>query len=486
MDSLGSENNYKNILKGTMAFGGVQFFQIIINLIRGKFVALFLGPHGMGISSLYNVAGNTLCQFASLGLNLAIVKEIAVNKEDKESLTRIVALSRKLILSTAILGALICIIFSPLLSKLTFGTSEYTFGFMALAIMVFFSVLGNGEMSILQGLHYVRPLSLASLIGACIGLIGGVPLYYFYGTSGIVPAMIILSVSMFIFYYYSIHRNISFDKVKIIIKDNKEIIRNLISMGLTLLAGAMLGTVTNYALNSIIRILGSIENVGLFQAANSVTNQYVGMIFTAMALDYFPRLTAASNDNVKMCEIVNRQIEIVLILISPLVCILILTAPFIIQLLLTDSFYSILPLMRWMGLGIIFRALSFPMGYISFSKGNKKLFLWIEGITGNAFNLIIGGLMYYLFGLIGLGISIVIVYIIMTVIYYLTNHHYYNYNIDLRIIKDSLMFISPVVLVFIASFIEINWLSYSIMGIISILISIISIGKLKKIFMKNR
>lgn len=138
MNSLGGENNYRGIIKGTVAFGGVQFFQIIVNLIRGKFVALFLGPNGMGISSLYNVAGNTLCQFASLGLNLAIVKEIAVNKENKESLAKIVTLSRKLILCTAILGAFICIIFSPLLSKLTFGTTGYTMGFIALSIMVFF------------------------------------------------------------------------------------------------------------------------------------------------------------------------------------------------------------------------------------------------------------------------------------------------------------------------------------------------------------
>ena len=482
MNSLGGENNYRGIIKGTVAFGAVQFFQIIVNLIRGKFVALFLGPNGMGISSLYNVAGNTLCQFASLGLNLAIVKEIAVNKENKESLAKIVTLSRKLILCTAILGAFICIIFSPLLSKLTFGTTGYTMGFIALSIMVFFTVLGGGEMSILQGLHYVKPLSFASLIGASVGLIAGVPLYYFYGIGGIVPAMIILSVSMFVFYYYSIRRNIKFDKIKIIIKENKESIKNLISMGLTLLAGAMMGTVANYVLNNIIRIFGSIENVGLFQAANSIANQYVGMIFTAMALDYFPRLTAVSNDNTKMRVVVNRQIEVVLTLIAPIVCLLILTSPLIIQLLLTDSFYPILPLMRWMGIGIIFRALSFPMGYISFSKGNKKLFLWTEGILGNTFNLIIGGTMYYIFGLIGLGISIVVVYIIMNILYYLTNYHYYNYSIDLRILKDSFIFIFLPILVFVGSFIKIIWLSYFIMGVMSIFMCFISFRKLRRMF----
>ena len=206
------------------------------------------------------------------------------------------------------------------------------------------------------------------------------------------------------------------------------------------------------------------------------------MIFTAMALDYFPRLTAVSNDNTKMRVVVNRQIEVVLTLIAPIVCLLILTSPLIIQLLLTDSFYPILPLMRWMGIGIIFRALSFPMGYISFSKGNKKLFLWTEGILGNTFNLIIGGTMYYIFGLIGLGISIVVVYIIMNILYYLTNYHYYNYSIDLRILKDSFIFIFLPILVFVGSFIKIIWLSYFIMGVMSIFMCFISFRKLRRMF----
>ncbi|MFK1880757.1 hypothetical protein ACIXEK_02480 [Bacteroides fragilis] len=43
------ESGYRTILKGTAIFGGVQVFNIVINLIRGKLVALFLGPEGMGI-----------------------------------------------------------------------------------------------------------------------------------------------------------------------------------------------------------------------------------------------------------------------------------------------------------------------------------------------------------------------------------------------------------------------------------------------------
>ena len=68
-------DTYKSILKGMSFFGGAQVFQILINLVRGKFVALLLGPEGMGISSLFAASSNTIQQLAILGLPTSIVKE---------------------------------------------------------------------------------------------------------------------------------------------------------------------------------------------------------------------------------------------------------------------------------------------------------------------------------------------------------------------------------------------------------------------------
>lgn len=81
MPTKKTDNSYRNILKGISVFGGVKVFEIVINLIRGKFVAMFLGPDGMGINSIFTSSANTLSQFSSLGLNLAIVKEVAEVKE---------------------------------------------------------------------------------------------------------------------------------------------------------------------------------------------------------------------------------------------------------------------------------------------------------------------------------------------------------------------------------------------------------------------
>ena len=374
------ENSYRSILKGTSFFGGVQVLQILITLVRGKFVAMFLGPEGMGISSLFTTSSNTLQRFSSLGLNLAIVKEVAAKSDNTDRLPTAIAVARKLITATSIAGALLCILFAPLLSRITFGDTGMEWQFMLLGIVVGLTVAFNGKLSILQGFHEVKRISLASLVGGVTGLAVGVPLYYFFGTKGIVPAMIALALAMYVFYSLSLRKAVTVEHVKFSWQTHKPIVRKLVTLGLLLMTNDLIASLVQYLINVFIKYEDSDVAVGLYQAANSITNQYTGMVFAAMAMDFFPRLSKAASDNRLMRDVVNRQSEIVAIIIAPASILLILTSPVLIHILLTSKFMPASPLMRWMGLGILFRALMVPMGYISFAKGNKKLFFWLEGI----------------------------------------------------------------------------------------------------------
>ncbi len=432
---MASENSYKNILKGTSMFGGVQVFQILINWVRGKCVAILLGPDGMGMASLFTSSSNTIQKFASLGLNLSIVREMADNSRDKESASRFIGLSLKILAATSILGALICILFAKPLSRLTFGSPDMSWQFMLLGIAVAFGIAGTGILSILQGLHEVKRLSKASIVGALTGLFIGVPLYYFYGNSGIVPAMVALSIAMFIFYLISLRKSIDYTPLKSFTREHFPTIKRMIGMGVILMASDLIGTSITYGINIFIRTLASDIEVGLYQAANSATAQYSGMVFTAMAMDYFPRLTKASNDNTLMHSIVNRQTEIVALIIAPAACLLIITAPLVIQVLFTKEFDPILPLMRWMGLGITLRALMMPMGYITFAKDNKKAFFALEGLFGNILTLLLSCLGFYFFGLIGLGYAFLADNAVCLIVYYFVNHRLYGYRLSREALK---------------------------------------------------
>ncbi len=476
---MASENSYKNILKGTSMFGGVQVFQILINWIRGKCVAILLGPEGMGIASLFTSSSNTIQKFASLGLNLAIVREMADHSRDTDSASRFIGLSLRILAATSLLGAIICILFANPLSRLTFGTSDMAWQFMLLGIAVAFGIAGTGILSILQGLHEVKRLSKASIVGALTGLFIGVPLYYFYGNNGIVPAMVALSIAMFLFYFLSLRKSITYQPLKSFTQEHTPIIKRMIGMGIILMASDLIGTSITYAINIFIRNMASDIEVGLYQAANSATAQYSGMVFTAMAMDYFPRLTKASNDNSLMHTIVNRQTEIVALIIAPAACLLIVSAPLVIQVLFTKDFDPILPLMRWMGLGIALRALMMPMGYITFAKDNKKAFFALEGIFGNFLTLTLSCIGFYLFGLIGLGYAFVADNAICLIVYYIVNHRLYDYRLSREAIKGMACAFIITTLCFLFSMIPNLIYSYSLMAISCTIATVWGIANLK-------
>lgn len=422
------ENSYGNILKRISAFGGVQMFNILINIVRGKFVALFLGPEGMGVSQLLTSSTNVVQQVSGLGLNLAMVKEVSAHKDNASDLPHVLSVSRRLILLTSLLGCVLCLLLAPFLSLWTFGDYSRTVSFMALSAAVGLMIAATGYLAILQGMGEVKRLSKASLTGGLTGLLCGVPLYYFFGTKGIVPSMLILALAMFLFYRLSCRNIIKTANVAFALNIHTPLVKKLISLGIVLMVGTVVGTLTNYAINVFVRAFGSEEMVGLFQAANSLTNQYVGVMFSALALDYFPRLSAVSDDASKLREVVNRQAEIVILVVAPLVLALLFSAPLVIRLLLADNFLQITPLMRWLGFGVLVQSVSFPMGYILIAKENRKVYIWLEVVFSNIMWIACSMGFFYLYSLVGLGISLVARASVDVVVTYIVCRRVYGFR----------------------------------------------------------
>jgi len=69
--------NYKSIFKATSIFGGVQVFNILITLIRGKAVAILIGTAGMGLNGLFLSGLNLIKSISSLGITESAVRDIS-------------------------------------------------------------------------------------------------------------------------------------------------------------------------------------------------------------------------------------------------------------------------------------------------------------------------------------------------------------------------------------------------------------------------
>ena len=190
--STGRES-YKSIFKATTLFGGVQAYQILIGIIRSKFVAVLLGTVGMGLLGLYQSALQLVQGITSLGLSQSAVRDVseANGSGNLERIGKTVSAYRKLVWFTGLMGMVAVLALSPVLSKTTFGNYDYTLPLILLSITLLFDQLAAGQKVVLQGMRRLKDLARASVIGSTLGLIISVPLYYAFGIKGIVPTLIL-------------------------------------------------------------------------------------------------------------------------------------------------------------------------------------------------------------------------------------------------------------------------------------------------------
>jgi len=405
------QSSYRQIFKATSLFGGVQVFQILIGIIRNKFVAVLLGTTGVGLIGLFNAPLQLVLLVTGLGLTFSAVRDIseAYGSNDQRKIAEKVTTLRRWTWATAILGLIVTAGLAPLLSKWTFGNNKYTLAFLWLSFSIFFQIIGNNQRCILQAARRLKDLARANVYGSIVGLITSVPLFYFLRLQGIVPSLILASITLFLIsWFYS--RRVRVQAITMSFKETYNAGKSMVKLGMVITATGVVSYITGYILNAYIGRTGGVEQVGLYNAGWSVIMQSTGLVFTAMTTDYYPRLSAINNDNSKIRQLVNQQAVIALFILAPIIIILITILPFLIRLLYTAEFLPVVILASWMLVGIILKGMVWPVGYIFPAKNDMKLFGVIE-ISAMLFNIIINIIGYNLYGLEGLGISYIIGYI---------------------------------------------------------------------------
>ena len=420
------QSSYRQIFKATSLFGGVQVFNILIGIIRVKFVAVLLGTVGVGIIGLFNAPLQLITSITSFGIASSAVRNISEshNSGDKILLSKTISTLRRWSWFTGLFGSSLTLILAPLLSQWTFGNHDYTWAFIWLSVTLLLQAISRGQSSILQGTRRLKDMAKAGVVGSALGLITSIPLYYWFGVKGIVPAIIVTAItSLLVSWYFS--RKVQIEKNNLKLKETYFFGLDMAKLGVFMTLAGFIGTLSAYILNAYISNEGGVDQVGLYNSGWGVVGQYTGIIFTAMATDYFPRLSAIHSDNEKVKALVRQQAETALLIMTPLLALLIVTMPLVVRILYTPEFLPIVMFASLTVLGMQFKALSWAMGYVFLAKGDGRLFLILEIISG-AFILLLNLFCYYLYGLNGLGISFILSYILGTVLYlFVLNRKYY-------------------------------------------------------------
>ncbi len=453
------QNSYTHILKYTGLFGWVQGLNILVGLVRNKLVALILGTMGMGLLALYSSTIKLVGDSTNLGLSISAVRDISAAFEsgDVRRLERRIAVFRHWCLLTALFGFLVCLVMAPLLGRWTFSTGDHTLHFMLLAPVVGFTTFSTGELAILKATRHLQAVAVSSVYVAVATLLLSVPIYYFFGNSGIVPSLAMVTLAqMLIVMRFSLHA------YPMRLSMNRSLLREgygFVGLGLAFVFAGMAASGAEMGIRAFLNRAGGIDVVGLYNAAYVMIFTYAGMIFTAMETDYYPRLSSIGRLGSEFNAVVNTQIEVSLHLVSPLLVVFIMAMPLLLPAMYSGKFMPVLPMMQVAALSMYARAMYLPIEYISLSRGDSLTYLFMESLAAA---LLVCGVVvgFNVFGLWGAGLGITVAafteFVFVAVFYRLR----YGYAMSTPLLLTIATHVAIGFCVYVSTLIERWWIGY--------------------------
>lgn len=458
--------HYKIIAKGLIFFGSIQIVQTLIGLIKVKYVSVLIGPSGMGELTLFTTFSNTIVYVVGFGLFNSAVRNISIANGEGNliEVQKIFSLVNKIIILTSIVGCAFLIIFRTPIERFLLGeNSQGLYNLNLLVLVIFFSVLSNRNNMLIQGVGRYKKLGKATLISSLLSLVAVFPLFYFYGKEAIITSLIVSSFIIYLvsnYYLKSLSIPLKFDlNFKNLFEDSSQ----LIKLGIIMMLSSLLGNLVTNFINIYIVKKGSTFDLGLYNAATTISMQYVSLVFVSLSTEFYPRLSSVSQDYSMVRNMVNNQIEVVLVVLLPLLVLMQTFANFMVKIFFTDDFVSIVPFIQISTIAIIFQALAYVISNIPLAMGNKKyLFLYNSFIPG-LISLSSSVLGYKYFGLMGLAFALFIVNLVHFLTMYIAVKKSYSFFIYSHILK----LIMSILLILTASLFFIFILN----GLISYLVS---------------
>ena len=311
-------------------------------------------------------------------------------------------------LLTALLGMLVCIVIGPFLSSTTFAWGDHSLHFILLSPAVGMLAVTGGETAILKGRHRLRSLAWVQIGSVFAALFMSVPVYYFFGEAGIVPVIVMMA---FITMMLTLRESYRLYPLRLrgargVLGEGMEMVR----LGVAFTLAGIIGSGAEMLIRSWLNVTGDLDVLGLYNAGYMITITYAGMVFSAMETDYFPRLSGVQHDIAATNECVNRQMEVSLLLLSPMLAFLIIALPLLMPLLFSPQFEPVTGMAQVAALAMYMKVLTLPVAYITLARGRSLAYLFLESSYFVAFVLLMM-FGYEHWGLLGTGIAITLAHV---------------------------------------------------------------------------
>ena len=342
--------------------------KILAGILISKFIAVYIGPHGMAlIGNLRNFL-SVIQSFAISGLYKGLVNSINEFKDDLLKLTKLISTVFYFGFFSTILLSLLCYYNADTINEFLFTSNyNYTYVIETLAMVLPFYVLNMFVFSIINGFSKYKLLLIINILGQVLGLLVTLLLIYQENINGALVAIVITpALNMLITFVGIAFRKSYMSSIKIT-EIHFSVLKRLSSHMIIALVGAIAIPIVMILIrNYIISEIG-MKAAGYWTAMTRVSDYYLMFFNSLVALYILPRFSEI-NSKAEFRKEVFSFYKTFMPAFLLILLIIFLSRSLLINLLFTEEFRPVEELFGYQIIGDIMRVLSMVIAYQFLAK----------------------------------------------------------------------------------------------------------------------
>ncbi|HCP1555032.1 O65 family O-antigen flippase [Escherichia coli] len=406
-----------NLIRTSLLSVISTFFRLLSALVINKAIATFIGPTGLALIGQFQNFTQIALVLAQGGINNGVVKYNAELISDNKDITILNSTAIRISLLSSLFIGFLMAIFSNYLSDYIFNSPNYSYVFIVFGITIFFFVINQLLLSILNGLKEIRLFIGINISQSIYSLIFTSLAILTYGLVGALIAMVTNQSIIFITVVWRLRKHPIISLRLFNANYDKKIANKLFKYSVMALTSILTVPLTNFILRNYIGNVIGWSQAGYWQAIWYISSMYLMVITTALNIYYLPRLSEIKDKKEIKKELLNGYV-----LIIPFIVLLTLgiffLKEYIVLILFNKDFYPMLELFKWQLVGDVIKISAWLLSYIMLAKAMTKEFIITEILFSMLF--VIVSLIYInVFGLIGVTYGYATNYIIYFIVMFL-------------------------------------------------------------------
>lgn len=435
-DKCVEQGSYGRTVKYLGIFGGAQGVSMLLNLVRNKVASVLLGVSGQSVIAIFNRTIQMFSDCTGLSLSFSAIRTMAYAYEncDASTVQRCVKVVRSVAFLTGIVGMLLMLCVTPFISEWIFGDNHtyYLPRFLMLAPVVFFMAVSNGELAILRGIKQLNKVAVYTFASALISLLVAVPLYCVMGVGGIFPTILLtafLQMATLLYFSCPLYRYCVAPFSFKILREGWDMVK----LGAGYIYASILASCAMWFICAMLSDIGDGETAGLFTAGLAMVTLLPGVLFAALDSEYYPRLSGIAASVHRRNSMINEQVEVQLLIQSPVLMAFMVAMPVLIPLLYKSDFSPAVIMAQVAMLGMFMRTMTFPISFLPLALSDSLLFLALESVY-NVMLVLLVLFGYSTAGMLGVGVGIALTHFVDFIVVYVTARVKYGFTLSPRVV----------------------------------------------------